>query len=328
MNHARLSWYALHVRSRFEKIVASNLSRRGFEAFLPTYKIRDRLNERHLEIPLFPSYVFCRMQEAEARLMLMIPGVMHIVGTGAGVKPVDEVEMAAVKLVVQSPLHYRPCRFREAGRRVRVAEGALHNLEGILAESGNKIGIVVGISLLKVAVLVEIGDASQVVAVSNTRTPVSPLLTAWKPSDLWNAPGQDAEGAIEMFPFPFPSSEVDRTIRCIPATIVFDSSHQASLADARGVPVPVRSLLLRTEDFDIHLQIRRERGHKEILGQILSRRRKDLARARFHLLRNGEELQAATADMLGEFNFTDVPEGDLNLQVDLPYLTIIGALSA
>jgi len=45
-------------------------------------------------------------------------------------------------------------------------------------------------------------------------------------------------------------------------------------------------------------------------------------------LRNGEELQAATADTLGEFNFTDVPEGDLNLQVDLPYLTIIGALSA
>ena len=326
MNHVRLSWYALHVRSRFEKIVASNLSRKGFEAFLPIYKIRDRLNERDLEIPLFPSYVFCRIQEAEARLMLMIPGVMHIVGTGAGVKPVDEVEMAAVKLVVQSPVHYRPCRFREAGRRVRVAEGALHNLEGILAESGNKIGIVVGISLLKVAVLVEIGDASQVVAVSNTRTPVSRFLTALKPSDLRNAPGQDAEGAIEMSPFP--SSEVERTIRCIPATIVFDSSRQASLADARGVLVPVRSLVLRTEDFDIHLQIRRERGHKEILGQILSRRRKDLARARFHLLRNGEKLQAATADTLGEFNFTDVPEGDLNLQVDLPYLTIIGALSA
>jgi len=325
MNHVRLSWYALHVRGRFEKTVASNLSRKGFEAFLPTYKIRDRLNERHLEIPLFPSYVFCGMQEAEARLMLMIPGVMHIVGTGAGVKPVDEVEMAAVKLVVQSPLHYRPCRFREAGRRVRVAEGALHNLEGILAESGNKIGIVVGISLLKVAVLVEIGDASQVVAVSNTRTPVSRLLTALKPSDLRNAPGQDAEGAIEMSPFP--SSEVDRTIRCIPATIVFDSSRQASLADARGVPVPARSLLLRTEDFDIHLQIRCERGYREILGQILSRRRKDLAGARFHLLRNGEKLQAATADTLGEFNFTDVPEGDLNLQVDLPYLTIIGALN-
>ena len=326
MNHARLSWYALHVRTRFEKIVASNLSRRGFEEFLPTYKIRNRLNDRHMEMPLFPNYVFCRMQEAEARLMLTIPGVLHIVGTGAGVKPVDEVEMTAVKLVVQSPLHYRPCRFRDAGRRVRIAEGVLHNLEGILAESRNKIGVVVGISLLKLAVLVEIGEDSQVVAVSNTRTPVSRLLTAFKPSDLRNAPWQDAKGAIEMSPFP--SSEVDPTIRCIPASIVFDSSHQASLAGARGVMVSARSLVLQTEDFDIHLQIRRERGQREILGQILSRRREDFARARFHLLRNGEKLQAATPDTLGEFNFTDVPEGDLNLQVDLPYLTIIGALSA
>jgi len=326
MNHARLSWYALRVRPRFEKIVAINLSRRGLEAFLPTYKIRNRENEHtHSEQPLFPSYVFCRMQETEAQMLLMTPGVTHIVGTGVHVKPVDEVEIATIKLVVQSPLHYRPCRFRENGRRVRVAEGALHNLEGILTENSNKIGIVIGISLLKLAVHVEIEDASQVVAVLNSGAPVSCLPTALKPADLRNAPEQDADGAIEALPYR--SGAADRIIDCIAAAVVFDSWREASLAGARGILVSARSLVLQTEDFDIHVQILGEREHRDVFGQIFSRGSRDFSNARFHLLRNGEKLQAATPDTLGEFNFTDVPEGDLNLQVDFPYLTIMGALN-
>ena len=323
MNPGRLPWYALHVRAQFEKIVAINLSRKGFDAFLPTYKIRGRrIEHRRSEIPLFPRYVFCRIQAAEVRSLLMTPGVMQIVGTGAGVKPVDEGEVAAIKLVVQSGLHYQPCLFHETGRRVRVAEGVLHNLEGIFAGKG----LVIGISLLQLAVLVEIGDAIQVVPVSNTRTnTVSPSLTALKRSNLKNTPKQVVERAIGMSPHR--SGELDRTIPCIPATIVFDSYSQRALAGVRGVPVPARSLLLQTKDFDIHLQIRRERVQRYILGQILSRRRERFANVRFHLLQNGEKLQATTADTRGEFNFSGVPEGALNLQVDFPHLTIIGALN-
>ena len=206
-----------------------------------------------------------------------------------------------------------------------MAEGVLHNLEGILAEGRNGLGIVIGISLVQLAVLVEIGDGSQVVPVSNTRTSVPPLLTALKPSGLRNVPEPAAGRALEMSPYG--SIEIDSTIRCMLATIVFDSSRHSSLAGARGVLAPARSLVLQTEDFDIHLQIQRERGHRQILGQILARAGKDFANARFHLLRDGEKLQAATADTLGEFNFAEVPDGDLNLQVDLPYLTIIGALN-
>jgi len=89
-------------------------------------------------------------------------------------------------------------------------------------------------------------------------------------------------------------------------------------------------MVLQAEDFDIHVQIRGEREPRQILGQILSRSREDFAIiARFHLLRNGERLQASAAtDTLGEFHFTDVPEGELSLQVDLPHLTIIAALKA
>jgi len=152
------------------------------------------------------------------------------------------------------------------------------------------------------------------------------LLVVIKRSNLKSAPQQDVEWAAGMFPDR--SHEPGLAIRCIWATTVFDTFGLASLAGARGGPSATRDIILQAEDFDIHVQIQGEGDDRQILGQILSRSREDFANiARFHLLRNGERLQAAAADKLGEFHFTDVPEGNLRLQVDLPNLTIIGALN-
>jgi transcription antitermination factor NusG len=328
MNPGQFSWFALHLRAKFEKIVAINLSRKGVDAFLPTYKPRGGpIEHRHCEMPLFPNYVFCRVHAAELRSLLMIPGVMQIAGTATGVTPVDEDEIAAIKLVVQHAQDYQPFPFCKTGRKVRVAGGELHDLEGVLAENRHEKSIIVGISLLRLGVLVEIGSAARIVPVSNTRTgTVSHFLTTLKQSNLWNAVEQDVERAIEMSPQQ--SRELDQKIRFIAATVVFDSFRQISLEGARGIPDPTRSLVLQTEDFDIHVQICREHERRQILGQILSRvPNKHFAKARLYLLRNGKKLQATTADTLGEFNFIEVPEGTLNLQVELPCLTITGMLN-
>jgi hypothetical protein len=49
--------------------------------------------------------------------------------------------------------------------------------------------------------------------------------------------------------------------------------------------------------------------------------------ARFHLLQSGKRLETTATNEMGEFHFTDVPEGDLSLQLDLPHLTVIGPLN-
>jgi len=151
------------------------------------------------------------------------------------------------------------------------------------------------------------------------------FMTLIKRPHLQSAPERDVERATAIFPQR--SRERRSDIRCIFATIVFDSFSRPVLAGARGTPGTARNLVLHAEDFDIHVQIRGEREQTQILGQILSQTRQDfVASARLHLLRNGERLQAAASDRLGEFHFTDVPEGELSLQVDLPHVTIIGAL--
>src|SRR5262245_62089652 len=98
------SWYALYVRSRFEKVVATNLRGRGYEEFLPLYRRSGRLADRIkvLEFPLFPGYVFSRFNPAKSLPILSIPGVNAIVGFGKDFMPIDEGELDAVRAVLKS----------------------------------------------------------------------------------------------------------------------------------------------------------------------------------------------------------------------------------
>src|ERR1035438_4787262 len=65
------AWYAVAVRSNFERIVAQSLRQKDYEVFLPTYLAKRRWSDRTkvVECALFPGYLFCRMdlQQPEAR---------------------------------------------------------------------------------------------------------------------------------------------------------------------------------------------------------------------------------------------------------------------
>lgn len=146
-----------------------------------------------------------------------------------------------------------------------------------------------------------------------------------KRSHLKSAPQRDLENAILIFPQPDAGQS---KLRRVLAALVFDSSLQPAMAGARGGAAAARQLVLRAEEFDIHVKIWGEPEHKQLLGQLLPRSAERFVRvARFHLLRNGERLETTAIDETGEFHFTNVPEGDLSLQIDLPNLTVIGALN-
>lgn len=149
-----------------------------------------------------------------------------------------------------------------------------------------------------------------------------------KRSHLQNAPQQDLEKAIHIFPKQ--PDEGGSKVRQVLAAIIFDSFLQPAIAGARGAAAAEsRQMVLRAEEFDIHVKIWGERHHKQLLGQLLPRTSKTfVSAARFHLLRNGERLETTAIDETGEFHFTNVPDGDLSLQIDLPNLTVIGALNA
>jgi len=145
-----------------------------------------------------------------------------------------------------------------------------------------------------------------------------------KRSHLENAPSKDLDKAFDIFAH---SSTATSKVRQVLAGIIFDSFQQPAFAGARGGATAARQLVLRAEEFDIHVKIFGERHHRQLLGQMLSRSGDAFqGPAHFHLLRDGERLDSTSMDEIGEFHFTDVPEGNLSLQIDLPHVTVIGAL--
>jgi len=145
-------------------------------------------------------------------------------------------------------------------------------------------------------------------------------------SQLKSAPNEDLEKAMNIFP-PNPDQKPS-SIRSILASIVFDSFSEPAFAGVRGGAAAARQLVMHAEEFDIHVKLWGDSDRRQMLGQLLPRNGQDFVNsARFHLLRNGERIETTPVDDMGEFHFSDVPEGDLSLQIDLPNLTVIGALN-
>jgi hypothetical protein len=110
------------------------------------------------------------------------------------------------------------------------------------------------------------------------------------------------------------------------ASMIFDSFTQPAFAGARGAGT-ARQVVLRAAEFDIHVKISGKPENLLINGQILTRGDKGfVATAKVHLLHNGSRVQSMGLDSFGEFEFTNTPNGLLSLQIDLPNLTVIGAL--
>ena len=147
-------WYALQLRSRWESSTASLLSCKGYQTFLPTYKNSKRSKE--VQAPLFPGYLFCRFNVCDRLPVLITPGVISVVGTGRMPIPVEESEIEAIQRMVSTGMHVEPCPYLEVGQRVRIEDGALSGVEGVLTSFKGSQRIVVSISLLRRSVALEI----------------------------------------------------------------------------------------------------------------------------------------------------------------------------
>jgi hypothetical protein len=143
-------WYALRVRPRCEKMVASTLLTKGYEGFLPLYRHRSRWLDINHRLPI-----------------LVTPGVIQVVGIAKTPYPVDEAEISALQSIVLSSLQVEPRSYLNIGTRVRIELGPLSGVEGILTGKKGKRKLVVSVSLLQRSVEVEIDEGWVVLASPN-----------------------------------------------------------------------------------------------------------------------------------------------------------------
>jgi transcriptional antiterminator NusG len=151
-------WFALRVRSNYERITVLHLRERGYQEFAPCYKTSRRWSDRTKQVDqfLFPGYIFCRFDPNERLPILTAPGVVDLVGFGKIPEPIPHAEIERVRRMVDSGLPVTPYPYIQVGQAVLIERGPLSGVEGILVELKGKVRLVVSVNLLQRSVSAEV----------------------------------------------------------------------------------------------------------------------------------------------------------------------------
>lgn len=160
---AEIPWYVIQTCCHHEGSVEARLQQKGLEVFLPRHSVMSRRRDRKklLQVPLFPGYLFIQniLEPDTYYTILNLPGVARFLAFGNRPQPVPSETIASVKLALTAERIYCPHRYLQKGKRVRVLDGPLAGVVGIIRESNTqKRKVVIEVELFKQAVAVELED--------------------------------------------------------------------------------------------------------------------------------------------------------------------------
>ena len=155
-------WLAVYTLPRHEKQVSRQLEERAVETFLPLYDTvrRWKTGPTRVSLPLFPGYLFVNVDTREKRKVVEVPSVLKIIGNRFGPAVLEETEINRLRHTVETGLA-QPHPYLSVGKRVRVVQGALAGLEGILVRKRGHLKVVISVTLIMQSVSVEV-DACDV----------------------------------------------------------------------------------------------------------------------------------------------------------------------
>lgn len=156
-------WYALYTTPRHEKHVSEMLMQCRIETFLPLYRATRRWKKSRpavLELPLFPTYVFVRIERQARGAVLGTPGVLSIVGSAREAWPIPDPDIEAIRFGSQMR-KIEPHPYLAMGERVRIKAGVMAGVEGILVRKKNDFRVVLSLDAIMRSVAVEV-DADDI----------------------------------------------------------------------------------------------------------------------------------------------------------------------
>jgi transcription antitermination factor NusG len=165
-------WYAVYTRFHHEKSAASLLEKKEFEVFLPVYRTVHRWKDRNqmVVIPLFPCYLFLRMDLERKLEVLRSAGVRWFVENAGQACEVPESQIEAVRKICSAATRFQPHPFLKQGDLVRVRRGPLSGTEGFFVRTKGQYRIVVSVELLCKSVAAEVDLADIELLNGNRRT--------------------------------------------------------------------------------------------------------------------------------------------------------------
>jgi transcription antitermination factor NusG len=147
------TWFAIQTWPQYEKKVATEFQKKEIEVFLPLLSSKRRWSDRYVTVqtPLFPNYVFVRIDESSSERIsvLRTNGVTGFVGVrGKGVS-IPQAQIESVRLVVSSGVPFQHHPLLAIGKRVRIRGGSLDGVEGTLLAKNDDLSLLVSIQIIQ-----------------------------------------------------------------------------------------------------------------------------------------------------------------------------------
>ncbi len=134
-----MGWYVVHARYHHERAVYARLLQRSFEAYLPMMRVLRTSNgvRREVQVPLFPRRVFvrCFLDHYTHLSLITIPGVIRLLEDADGrFLAVPEEEIRTIRRLLGARVHCERAPYQAAGDRVKVVQGPLRGITGVVRE--------------------------------------------------------------------------------------------------------------------------------------------------------------------------------------------------
>jgi transcription antitermination factor NusG len=160
----RFEWYALHVRPRFEKVVAGCLQEYQIENYLPLRRLtrQSAASMGSIELPLLPGYIFCKVPPSVLRSLITIPGVLDVAGDAHSNSAISEEKIRDFRRIIDVGLTVQPWPFTRSEKTVMIENGPLKGVSGILEDTPAARVLIVSIDLIQRSVAVKVGLSSHI----------------------------------------------------------------------------------------------------------------------------------------------------------------------
>ncbi|WP_296673536.1 transcription/translation regulatory transformer protein RfaH [Sulfuricaulis sp.] len=162
---AARDWYLVYCKPRQESVARENLTRQGFESYLPIMRDARRRQGRRVVLiaPMFPRYLFIHLNRqtdnwAPIRSTLGVVSIVRF-GRSAARVPDDLVTLLRSREDMQG-LQILPVEEYKPGSRVRITQGGFAGYEGIFQASGSRDRVTVLLDVLGRKALTRVNSAS------------------------------------------------------------------------------------------------------------------------------------------------------------------------
>jgi transcription antitermination factor NusG len=151
-------WYALYLRSRYEKKVYEDLGKKEVETFLPLIEEVHIWSDRKKKIqePLFRGYIFVKTDLRDKETILMTDGVVRFVGINHKPSSIPESQIDWLRRIIGGSLKIQREQYINVGERVRVTSGPLIGVEGIVTRMQGVSRVVVSIAAIEQSVSIQV----------------------------------------------------------------------------------------------------------------------------------------------------------------------------